>query len=160
MGYKRDQRQVEKFAKEYIANGFNGKTAMAEISPELNPKALSLKKSRWIHSPEVINEIDRQIQLLGITPEKIRSIIRARLLKILIEDISKDSDAIQGASMLAKLEGLLKDDTNSNTLAIFGDVLGELKAVSVKSMPKEVVIEPPIEPITPIIPQKLDTNTA
>jgi len=159
VSYKRDKLQVKKFAEVYVNNNLNGKKAMQAISPELEPQALSNKKHRWLSSPEVISEITAYIASLNITPAISKDLIRHRLIKIITNEDSKDSDAIQAGSVLGRLEGVYNEGQVSNNLAIFGDVLGELKTISVKSMPKEVVIEPPIEQITVVIPQKLATDT-
>jgi len=119
MPYKRDKNKVDKFTTEYIQRGFKGKEAMREISPELTDKALSNKTHRWLSSPEVIAEISQKIKKLDLTQDKVKDIIRTRLIKIIIEEQSKDSDAIQAGNVLAKLEDLLRESGNS--IAIFND---------------------------------------
>lgn len=130
MSYKRDPNQIKKFAQKYVETGFNGKEAIKAISPELDNKALSVKKCRWLSSPEVIDEINSLVASLGITPEKSKNITIGRLVKIIIDESSKDSDAINAGMVLAKLDGRMKESGNTNNI-VLNDLLGDLSTVKV-----------------------------
>ena len=130
MPKRRDINKVKAFAKTYIDNNMDSNKAMAQISPQLGSNALNVKKSRWLSSPDVISEITAYITSLNITPAISKDIIRARLIKIITDVDSKDSDAIQAGSVLGRLEGVSNEQGNTTNITFD---ISSLKTIPVKS---------------------------
>ena len=154
MPKKRDINKVKAFAKTYIDNNLDSTKAMREISPNLEPNALHVKKNRWMSSIEVINEITAYIASLNITPNISKDLIRARLIKILTDTDSKDSDAIQAGSVLGRLEGVSNEGGMQVNIIDLKDLKTQLKQANVNDNTKVSQAQ-----IIDITSQKVDTPT-
>ncbi len=120
---KRNKFKVEKFIDEYTTNGFNGIEAIKAVSPNLDDRmAINVKACRWLSSPEIIEGIVSRLKQANITDDNIKDIIKARLLKIILDSKSDDRNAINGSMVLSKVLGLLKDSENVQSISIFNDI--------------------------------------
>lgn len=115
MGYF-DKSEILKFAEEYITD-YNAQRAMHNLSPHLDENALRVKTSRWLHSEEVWEVIASLIRT-KLSPESAGGIVEVKLLKIIHNPRTKDSDIIRACELYCKLKALLTDKLDIKTETI------------------------------------------
>jgi len=148
---KRDINKVKQIAKKYVRNGLNLSQAVKEQYPIREGVSLAVQTHRIRYSQEFIEEAKREIAKFDkslVSPDY----VVLKLYELIEDNTIKASDKVNALGLCSKILGMAKETGNTNNLAIFGDVLGELKAVSVKSMPvtdvKPVIDTPNTTPNT------------
>ena len=124
----KNKHKMDKFAEEYIGSNFNGQHAMKSISPKLEGGSLRTMTSRWLHSPEVLSTICEKLAKLNLTPDKVKKVISARLLDIILSYKNKDGDVIGASSLLAKLEKLTNDNVQATQVNVYQDIVREFES--------------------------------
>jgi len=150
MSAKRDRNKVRAIAKKYVRNGFNLSQAVKEQYPIREGVSLAVQTHRIRYSQEFIEEAKREIAKFDkslVSPDY----VILKLYELIEDNTIKASDKVNALGLVAKILQMTKEQGNTNNLAIFGDVLGELRAVSVKSMPlavEKVVTNTPITDVS------------
>ena len=104
----------DRFIKATLDNNLCAKKAMEQLNPDLEPKALSVKLSRWLNNPDIITTLAHEVQRLKLTPEQYKGIIQGKLLSVILDDREKTSDQIQACMAQAKVSGILSEATQTN----------------------------------------------
>ena len=144
-----DKVKTKHFAQLYLQNDMDAFKAMKEMSkPDASYHYLKTKTWRWMHNQDVLDAIYTEMKESGITPEKVKEIIRWRMLKTVTSEQSKDSDATGASLMLAKIDKLIAENDNKQVnVSVFADQLNQLKPViDVKRMTED----------SQVMPQQLD----
>ena len=123
----RNPHKVNKFADEYIGSNFNRTKAMKSVSPNLEGNSLRVMACRWLHSPQVLETIVKKVNALNLTPEKVKGVLSARLMDIILSYEGKEADVIGASNLLAKLKKLTSDNLQATQINIYQDVAKEFE---------------------------------
>jgi len=144
MGKPRDKNKVKQVVKIYANNGMNMMDALRKTGDNLEPKALSVKATRWRNSIEIQEELKKELAKFDKSIANDIYCI-ANLVEIVNDNQVKTSDKVNTLNVLAKVIGASKEGQVQNTI-VFADYMKQLEAIDVKNMA-----------ITPdVSPQKLD----
>ena len=106
----RRKQDKETFIAKVIEHKLNTKKAMKELCPELKPRSLDVKLCSWLKNPEVITMLANEVKKLNLSPDTKKLIVEGRMLKILTDMDTKDSDAIGAGTLMLKANGLIQDN--------------------------------------------------
>ena len=131
MPKKRDINKVKAVAKIYANNGMNMSQALRTVGDNLEPKAMTVKATRWRNSIEIQEEL--KAELAKFDPAIANDIYCiANYIEIANDSKNKVSDRIQALNGLAKVIGASKD---GNTTNITFDITSlKTKPIDVKSI--------------------------
>jgi hypothetical protein len=140
MPKRRDINKVKAVSKIYANNGMNMSKALRTVGDTLEPKAMTVKASRWRNSIEIQEELKTELAKFDKTVANDIFCI-ANLIEIINDSNSKTSDKVNALNVLAKVIGASNE--GATQVNIYTDLLSDYKprpdVVDVKSIPITVV---------------------
>ena len=139
MPKRRDINKVKAVSKVYANNGLNMSQALRTVGDTLEPKAMTVKASRWRNSIEIQEELKAELSKFDKTVANDIFCI-ANLIEIVNDSNSKTSDKVNALNVLAKVIGASKEGQQTVNI---GFNIQDLKTIpniiDVKSIPITVV---------------------
>ena len=140
----------KKFAAAYVENGCNAKRAYKSISPDVTDRTAEVEGIAYLRKPVVEKMLMEEIEAVPI------GYLRKRFMDKSF-DAKRDADQLRSLEDLAKLEGLMRDNTitinNAN-----GMTADDVRAIRFALQPQGNVIS--IEPSPSSTPPTIDAPDA
>ena len=139
MPKRRDINKVKAVSKVYANNGLNMSQALRTVGDTLEPKAMTVKASRWRNSIEIQEELKAELSKFDKTVANDIFCI-ANLIEIVNDSSSKTSDKVNALNVLAKVIGASKEGQVNNNITFDISSLKTIpNTIDVKSIPIIVV---------------------